>query len=252
MPAIPAVNKGRVRGLAEPLRLIGRWALPPRCAGCGALVEEDHRFCAACWGGMRFLGPPWCAGCNLPFDYDRGPGVRCGACLAKPPRHAGVRAAVAYDAVSRRLALRLKYGRRIGLAETMARHMARLVPDGADLIVPVPLHRGRLWSRGFNQSVAIGAALARVTGKPLDRAALVRTRHTPSLKGRGHRARAKAVRGAFAVPDRARVAGRRIALVDDVYTSGATTDTVTAVLLRAGAESVTILCWARVLDDPDD
>lgn len=245
-------NKGRVRGLAEPLKLIGRWALPPRCAGCGATVAEDHRFCAACWGGLRFLGPPWCAGCNRPFSYDRGPDVRCAACLARPPRHAGVRAAVAYDRVSRELALKLKYGRRIGLAETMARHMARLMPENAELIVPVPLHRWRLWSRGFNQSVAIGAALARGTGRPLDRTALVRTRHTPSLKGRGHGARAKAVKGAFAVADRAAVAGRRIALVDDVYASGATTDAAVAALLRAGASSVVILCWARVLADPDD
>lgn len=237
--------------LTAPLELVARWALPPRCAGCGVLVGEDHRFCAGCWGGLRFLGPPWCAGCNLPFDYDRGPDARCGACLAKPPRHAGVRAAVAYDEVSRQLALRLKYGRRIGLAETMARHMARLVPGEVDLLVPVPLHHWRLWSRGFNQSVAIGAALGRITRVPLDRAALVRTRATPSLKGRGHDARARAVRGAFAVPARARVAGRRIALVDDVYTSGATADAATVALLRAGAASVTILCWARVLGSDD-
>ncbi|WP_245841882.1 ComF family protein [Sphingomonas lenta] len=237
--------------LTTPLKLVGRWALPPRCAGCGVLVGEDHRFCTGCWGGLRFLGPPWCAGCNLPFDYDRGPDARCGACLAKPPRHAGVRAAVAYDKVSRQLALRLKYGRRIGLAETMARHMARLVPAEIDLLVPVPLHRWRLWSRGFNQSVAIGAALGRIAGLPLDRAALARTRATPSLKRRGHGARAKAVRGAFAVPDRARVAGRRIGLVDDVYASGATTDAATRALLRAGASSVTVLCWARVLGSDD-
>lgn len=201
---------------------------------------------------MRFLGPPWCAGCNAPFEYDRGEGARCAACVADPPRHAGVFAAVAYDDVSRRLALDLKYGRRVGLAETMARHMVRQMPGDAELILPVPLHRWRLWARGFNQSVAIGAALARSSGLPLDRFALARTRATPSLKGRGQAARAKAVRGAFAVPDRGRVAGRRIALVDDVYTTGATARAASATLLRAGAASVAVLCWARVLGDAAD
>lgn len=130
--------------------------------------------------------------------------------------------------------------------------MMRLMPEDVELIVPVPLHRWRLWARGFNQSVAIGAALERATGRPMDRTALIRTRATPALKGQGHDARARAVRGAFAVPDRDRVAGRRIALVDDVYTSGATTGAITAVLLRAGAASVSILCWARVLGEADD
>ncbi|WP_375402583.1 ComF family protein [uncultured Sphingomonas sp.] len=237
--------------LIRSLNALGRLALPPRCAGCGTIVGEDHRFCGACWSGMRFLGPPWCAGCRVPFEYDRGEDARCAACLADPPRHAGVFAAVAYDELSRRLALNLKYGRRVGLGETMARYMARIIPGGVDLLVPVPLHRWRLWSRGFNQAVVIGAAVSRATEVPLDREALVRTRATPSLKGQGRTARARAVRGAFAVPDRERIAGRRIALIDDIYTTGATAQAATAALLRAGAASAAVLCWARVLGDDD-
>lgn len=160
-------------------------------------------------------------------------------------------APVAYDAFSRQLALELKYGRRVGLGETMARYMRRVVPNEVDLLVPVPLYRWRLWSRGFNQSVVIGAALSRATALPLDKDALVRTRATPSLRGAGRAARVKAVRGAFAVPDRARIAGRRIGLVDDIHTTGATANAATAALLRAGAASVAVLCWARVLGDDD-
>lgn len=233
------------------MSLVGRLALPARCPGCGVVVADAHRFCALCWGGMRFLGPPWCAGCNKPFEYDRGEGALCAICIADPPRHAGVFAAVAYDRISRQLALDLKYGRRIGLGDTMARYMQRLVPTTVDLVLPVPLHRWRLWTRGFNQSVVIGAALARGAELPLDRVALMRTRATPSLRGRGIAARARAVRSAFAVVDHRRVAGRRIALVDDIYTTGATAAAATSVLLRAGATSVAILCWARVLGDED-
>lgn len=130
--------------LLAPLRSIAGLALPPRCPGCGAVTSEDHRFCAACWGQMRFLAPPWCAACNLPFAFDRGEGARCADCLAVPPRHSGIRAAVAYGDIARSLVLRLKYGGRTGLAETAARHMGRLMPYGSDLIVSVPLHRWRL------------------------------------------------------------------------------------------------------------
>eukprot|EP01035_Chromulina_nebulosa_P012369 gene12368-16483_t len=111
---------------------------------------------------MRFLAPPWCATCHIPFAYDLGPGACCAACAARPPRHAGIRAAVAYGDVARTVALRLKYGGRTAFAETVARQMARLLPDDADLLVPVPLHRWRLWSRGFNQAALIAASLARI------------------------------------------------------------------------------------------
>ena len=234
-----------------PIDAVARLALPPRCAGCGIPVARDHHFCATCWNGLHFIAPPWCATCHRPFAYDRGPATRCAACLADPPVHAGVRAAVAYGDTARILALRLKYGRRLSIAQTMARQMARLMPTDAAVMIPVPLHRWRLWSRGYNQAALIADALAKRTGVPVDRHVLVRRRATPSMRLLGRRQRAAIVAGAFAVMDRARVKGRAVVLVDDVYTTGATAGACARVLLRAGAASVSILCWARVIDGTD-
>jgi ComF family protein len=235
------------------LRSIATFALPPRCPGCGVPVEGDGRFCAPCWNSLRFIGPPWCAGCNLPFDIAVEAGATCDDCAARPPRHGGVRAAVAYGPVTRGLALKLKYGGRMGAADTMAALMARHLPADADLLVPVPLHRWRLWRRGYNQAGLIARGLARVSGTPFAADMLVRTRRTPVLKGMGGRERRRAVRGAFAVREStaSRVAGMHVALIDDIHTSGATVNACTATLLAAGAARVTVLCWARVLGDDD-
>ena len=240
--------------LLAPLRLVADLALPPRCPGCGAVTGEDHRFCAACWGTLRFLAPPWCAACHAPFAYDRGPESLCATCHARRPRHAGVRAAVAYGDVARTVALRLKYGGRTAFAETVARQMVRLMPEQADLLIPVPLHRWRLWSRGFNQAALIAKALTRATGIPNDPLLLRRPRATPFLRAMGARARARAVSGAFSIsPDaKERLRGKAVVLIDDIHTSGATTDACTRILLRGGAASVVILCWARVLDPTAD
>jgi ComF family protein len=247
-------DKRRVSRLLTPLRLVAGLALPPRCPGCGAVTGEDHRFCVACWRELRFLGPPWCAACNAPFAYDRGADVLCASCHRNPPRHAGIRAAVAYGDVARTVVLRLKYGGRTAFAETVARQMARLMPEGAELLVPVPLHRWRIWSRGFNQSALIAAALTRAMAIPNDPMLLRRVRATPALRGIGARARAQAVAGAFGIEPRRQheLRGKAVVLVDDVHTSGATTDGCAGLLLRAGAASVTILCWARVLDPAVD
>jgi ComF family protein len=249
-----ATTRIGVNAVAALVRRSIALALPPRCPACGQVTEADHRFCPACWGGLRFLGPPWCASCALPFDHDRGDDACCAACLEAQPVHAGARAAVAYAPVARDVALKLKYGGRLAAAETMARLMLRLMPQDAELLVPVPLHRRRLWSRGYNQAVLIASSLSRIGGVPADAHVLVRTRATPPLRGLGRPARAKTLAGAFAVPRHARprLAGRSVVLVDDVYTSGATADACTRRLLAAGARQVTVLCWARVLEEAGD
>jgi len=235
--------------MAAILARLADLALPPRCPGCGAVAEADHRFCAECWNSLVFLGPPWCAACHTPFEFDRGEATLCGECLARPPVHDGVRAAVAYGDVAKAVALKLKYGGRMAAAATMARAMARLMPVEAELLVPVPLHRWRLWWRGFNQAALIADALGAARGVPVARALLRRVKATPVLRGLGARARAKAVAGAFALsPDaRARLKGRTVVLVDDVHTSGATSEACARLLKRGGAARVILLCWARVL-----
>jgi ComF family protein len=178
----------------------------------------------------------------------------CADCLSERPRHDGVLAAVAYGDVARTVALRLKYGGRTAFAETVARPMARLLPAEVDVLIPVPLHRWRLWSRGFNQAGLIATAIGRARQVKVEPDVLRRTRATPMLRGLGPRARSKAVSRAFAVPERLRlrVAGRAVVLIDDVHTSGATADACTRALLSAGARKVTVLCWARVLDRESD
>ncbi len=237
------------------LRPILDFALPPRCPGCGAITPEPHHFCLDCWSQLAFLGDPCCAICALPFDYDAGAGALCGGCAAERPRFDRLRAAVAYGEISRAVALKLKYGGRPGVAETMARLMRRhLDREGEPLLVPVPLHRWRIWRRGYNQSALVATALAKDAGLDVRLDLIRRVKATPPLKAMSPKARRDALRGAFRV-DPARkveVKGRRIILLDDVYTSGATANGCARVLKRAGAARVDVLCWARVVRGVDD
>jgi ComF family protein len=236
------------------LRPILDFALPPRCPGCAAITPDPHLFCLECWSALAFLGEPCCARCALPFDYGEGAAVLCGRCLAEPPAYDRLRAAVAYGDVARSVALKLKYGGRPGIAETVARFMQRhLDVAGAPLLAPVPLHRWRIWRRGYNQAALIASALARRAGLEARLDLLDRVKATPILRGLGPRERAEAVRGAFRVNQRRKgeLKGRRIILVDDVYTSGATANACARILKRAGAGEVNILCWARVVRGGD-
>ncbi|MDO9369463.1 MAG: ComF family protein [Sphingopyxis sp.] len=243
-------------GLQAALRAIVDYALPPRCPGCGVIVGEDRQFCLTCWSSLQFLDGPACTRCSVPLPTALpGGAMACGACLATPPPFEGAPAAVAYGPVARTVALRLKYGRRTGHARLMARLMVRHLPTAGDgeqmMLVAVPLHRWRLWSRGFNQAALVVDELARLTGASHDHHVLLRTKPTASLRGKGRRERERIVVGAFALsPDaKARVAGRHVVLVDDVHASGATLRAAARTLKRTGASRVSALTWARVVPE---
>lgn len=237
--------------VADLLRIGAHWtldfALPPRCPGCGLIVDDVHSFCHECWKQVEFLGNSGCRTCGLPLqatDIDE-----CAACLAAPPRIARIRSAVAYDEISRGLAIRLKYGRKVAIARTMARYMAPLVEarDGDRVLIPVPLHRTRLWRRGFNQSALVARELSRRLNIDTDLFALRRIRPTPPLKGMSPLQRRRTVAGAFKVSDRARVQGKTVILIDDVLTTGSTAEACAGTLKRAGAQRVELISWARVV-----
>lgn len=249
-------GEGVLRGLRKAARAVVDYALPPRCPGCGVIVGEDRQFCLTCWTSLYFLDGPACSLCSIPLPTALpGGSIACGACLASPPPFDGAPAAVAYGPVARTVALRFKYGRRLGharlMAQLMARHLSALGAPEAMLLAPVPLHRWRLWSRGFNQAALVADALTQATGVPHDHHLLLRTKATAVLRGKGRRERERIVAGAFALAPEAktRLAGRHLVLIDDVHASGATLRAAARVLRRGGATRVSALTWARVVPD---
>lgn len=169
--------------------------------------------------------------------------------MTDPPGLDRIRAVLAYDELPRQVALKLKYGRKVGLARTMARYMAPLRGEAMDdsIVVPVPLHRSRLWSRGFNQAGLVARELGRAWRMPVEPMILQRTRRTPPLKGMNASERKRTVAGAFRLRDGASVKGRNIILIDDVFTTGSTAEACAKALRKAGARQVELICWARVV-----
>jgi len=236
-------------GIRSMLMAPVNFALPKRCAGCGHISGADGNFCTRCWSQLDILPDDGCQLCNQPVALA---GSICGPCLDVLPKHDGVLAAVDYCDTARDLALKLKYGRKPGVADVMAALMvrhARKHPDA--VLVPIPLHRWRIWQRGFNQSLLIARSVARLTGQEVLPSPILRTKRTSPLGGLSRTSRGREVRGAFTM-DPAQlgaIKGRQVLLVDDVYTTGATTNACAGVLKRAGAQKVHVLCWARVLKE---
>lgn len=240
------------RGANAMVRWTARVLFPPVCLGCADHVTQPGTLCPACWPRLRFLERPWCAVMGTPFSVEMGEGIVSAEAIANPPPFARARSAVIYHGVARQMVQGLKFRDRTDLAPWMARWMLRagaeLVSD-ADTVIPVPLHRGRLLMRRFNQSAELARAFARLGGLAYAPEALLRVKMTRQQVGLGAREREANVRGAFRVPQErlATVSGRRIILIDDVYTTGATVSAAARVLKRAGARQVDVLTFARVL-----
>ncbi len=224
--------------------------LPPVCLKCRVPVDAPGQLCSTCWQDITFLADPQCAVCGLPFPFETAPETQCAACIGDPPAYDRARAAMLYDEASRGLILAFKHGDRLEGAASFARWMMRagaalVSPDS--LLVPVPLHRWRLLHRRYNQAALLAQAIHRETGLAWDPRILRRVRATPSQGSLTAAGRRRNVAGAFVPHDDAdlKLDGRRVILVDDVLTTGATVEACANVLRRGGAQRVDVLTLAR-------
>jgi len=227
---------------------------PPACLVCRAAVADHGGLCANCWREIGFIEAPFCERLGAPFERELGQGALVSPeAAANPPAFRRARAVARYDSDgARALAYRLKYRDRMDLAEPIGRWMARagaaLLAD-ADLIVPVPLHRRRLFARRFNQAAALARVIARESGAPLDTMSLMRVKPTATQVGFSRAQRIANLSGAFRVDDAraAQLRGKNILLVDDVLTTGATANAASRALLKAGVSAVDLLVFARAV-----
>lgn len=234
-------------------RALVQTVLPPTCLACRKPAGATGGLCPKCWQGAGFIERPYCERLGTPFSYDSGGPLISPTAFADPPVFDRARSAMRFSDVARDLVHLLKYGDRLDLVKPFANWMTRAGEEllhEADALIPVPLHWTRLFKRRFNQSADLARAISKRTKLPVIDDVLERVRATPPQVGLARDERAKNVHGAFSVEKtaRAKVKGKRIVLVDDVLTTGATANACARVLRRAGASKVDVLTLARVVD----
>ena len=258
---VPPLNPGPLEPLnprrmpcSALLHALADLVFPPKCIQCGVLLQTagDLALCPACLSRITFIRSPLCSCCGAPFDSRIGDDHLCGSCIASEPPFVAARSAGVYDEVLLEVVHRFKYNRHWPSGKVLERLMIRHIwqdvdPNRYDLVLPVPLHPRKLRQRGFNQSVILGRALAGHHRVPLRVDLLRRTGYTLPQVGLDAKDRHKNVKGAFDVRRREEIEGRRILLVDDVYTTGSTVGECARVLREAGASEVVVLTLARAI-----
>ncbi len=239
---------------AEALRSFVDIFFPPVCPFCTAdIALRGEGLCGGCAGrlGLHLIKGPVCRVCGAPMKGNCGPESTCGACIKRPPRFSSARSLYVFSGGAREAVHCLKYRGRTMLGPVLGRALAGLVSSmnfSPEVVLPVPLHRKKLRARGFNQSVVLARHMARSLGLRADVSSLARSRHTASQVGLNTKERRRNVAGAFVLRRAQRVGGRRVLLVDDVLTTGATVNECSRVLRAAGAE-VAVVTLARAVPD---
>ena len=245
---------------AHRLESLVDWLYPPRCRACAGRIHgrDAEYFCSACRSQVQIVAHPLCPICGRPFPDASGDDHTCGTCLTREPQFTRARAWACYPHEElekhplRQVVQKFKYGRKVSLGKPLGRLLALgcrdfLQGSHFDLILPVPLHPKRLRWRGFNQSGLLARQVSRATGVPMDPFVLLREKETLPQTQLSEEERRRNVRGAFALNPQRSVDGKRILLVDDVYTSGATVNECSRTLNRAGAKEVIVLTLARAV-----
>jgi ComF family protein len=253
------MRPARRQALADRVERLVDWLYPPSCRACGGRIagRDSEYFCNACWSDLTLVSHPLCTICGRPFLDASGNDHRCGGCLTRAPRFSSARAWACYPREDitedplRQVVQKFKYGRKVSLGKPLGRLMARgcqeyLNQRQVDLIIPVPLHPKRLRWRGFNQSVLLARQVSREYGLPMDPFIVVRHKETSPQTQLSEEERRKNVRGAFSLRS-AGLQGKRVLLVDDVYTSGATVNECSRVLKQGGAKEIHVLTLARAI-----
>ena len=244
---VSLIGRAGRRFAADVLDLV----LPVTCSVCERPVSGAGGLCEACWAGLEMISQPVCDAYGTPFVFDEGDGAVSARAIANPPIWSRARGAVVFNDCSQKLVHALKYRDRHEVVRTMARmmvHAGRDMISEADVIVPVPLHRWRLWSRRYNQAALLASGVGALAGVNTQTDLVNRLRNTRSQVGLGEGQRSRNVKGAFSVPETRvpDILGQRVLLVDDVLTSGATANECARALKGAGAVHVDVLVFALV------